>query len=115
MYIQTRLASSDRALRSRCGFFLGEDSLPTIERADDRRHYGETRIRAIGVVGNLALLASPSSIACASLLAELAARPRPSEEEIGPTRSWLAASRYIRRHRRTGFAPCGRGRAFGRP
>jgi hypothetical protein len=42
-------------LLSRCGFLLGEDSLPTIERADHRRHYGETRIRAIGVVGNLTL------------------------------------------------------------
>ena len=28
---------------------------PTIERADERRHYGETRIRAIGVVGNMTL------------------------------------------------------------
>ena len=45
----------------------------------------------------------------AKLLAELAARPRPSEEEIGPTRSWLAASRYIRRRRRTRFVPSGRG------
>ena len=28
---------------------------PTIESADERRYYGETRIRAIGVVGNLTL------------------------------------------------------------
>jgi uncharacterized protein len=28
---------------------------PTIESADERRHYGETRIRAIGVAGNLTL------------------------------------------------------------
>ena len=28
---------------------------PTIERADERRHYGETRIRAIGLVGNITL------------------------------------------------------------
>ena len=28
---------------------------PTIERADEPRHYGETRIRAIGVVGNMTL------------------------------------------------------------
>jgi hypothetical protein len=28
---------------------------PTIERVDERRHYGETRIRAIGVVGNMML------------------------------------------------------------
>jgi len=27
----------------------------TIERVDERRHYGETRIRAIGVVGNMTL------------------------------------------------------------
>jgi uncharacterized DUF497 family protein len=55
MYIQSRLASRDRALRSRCGFLLGEDSLPAIECADARRYYGETRIRAIGVAGNLTL------------------------------------------------------------
>jgi uncharacterized DUF497 family protein len=28
---------------------------PTIERTDERQHYGETRIRAIGVVGNMTL------------------------------------------------------------
>ena len=28
---------------------------PTIECADERRYYGETRIRAIGVAGNLTL------------------------------------------------------------
>jgi hypothetical protein len=34
---------------------LGEDSLPAIECADERRHYGETRIRAIAVIGNMTL------------------------------------------------------------
>jgi uncharacterized protein len=29
--------------------------LPTIEYADERRYYGEIRIRAIGVAGNLTL------------------------------------------------------------
>lgn len=54
MYIQPRLASRDR-LAVPLWFPLGEDFLRAIERADDRRHYGETRIRAIGVVGKLTL------------------------------------------------------------
>ena len=55
----------------------------------------------------------------AKLLAELAGRPQPSEDEIKAqaiedgdawaTRSWRAASRYIRRRRRTRFVPSGRG------
>jgi uncharacterized DUF497 family protein len=55
MYIQSGLASRESALRSRCGFLPGENSLPAIDRADERRHYGETRIWAIGVAGNLTL------------------------------------------------------------
>jgi hypothetical protein len=85
--------------------------LPAIECADERWHYGETRIRAIAVIGNMMLLIASipnvercaGSSACgmrtgrngmpivrraradidkAKLLAELATRPRPTEEEI---------------------------------
>jgi uncharacterized protein len=44
---------SERGLPFELAVFLF-DGL-TIERVDERRHYGETRIRAIGVVGNMTL------------------------------------------------------------
>jgi uncharacterized DUF497 family protein len=53
MYIPSLGWHQETALLSGCGFLLGEDSLPAIECADARRYYGETRIRAIGVAGNL--------------------------------------------------------------
>ena len=55
----------------------------------------------------------------AKLLAELAGRPQPSEDEIEAQaiedgdawadEGWRVRSRYIRRRRRTRFVPSGRG------